>query len=401
MANIVDFSHSRAERLYRNGVFHEERGNFEDALRAFQQVVQLNPSHMDAHISLAFGYHRNEQFDEALHHAKIAVSLNPSARAHFALGHALLARRDTLAALDEFRTCLALDPDFADARYQIAFAYYLQGDYEVAITEFHRVAQRNPDWETFFFMGECYRLTMRPAEAERVFRKALGVAGNWTQVELTRGQLDASLRLNEFPDGHIFTVKDRLYCDTGTVYLGTTRDDGVRIPPYLVHHFTYEDIARTLMRLHHLKRARGWTWDTIWAVDESSMPLAMAMAHLFSLKVQSPHGTHPLVIQAVGDSVATFQEAVAQAKGVNSFCLLTCWAEEWHADITGVVTPLLGSVPWFRKNQTDALADSRKDSRPPEQIAQEILKAYHALTPEPNLTAQLDYYHRHHRLRWE
>lgn len=402
MANIVDFSHSRAERLYRDGVLHEERGRFDEALRVFQQVVQLNPSHVEAHISLAFGYHRNEQYEEALHHARIAVSLKPSARAHFALGHALLSRRDTLAALDEFRACLTFDPDFADARYQIAFAYYLQGDYDVAITEFHRVALRNPDWETFFFMGECYRLTMRSAEAERTFRKALAIAGNWTQVELTRGQLDAALRLGEFPDGHIFTMKDRLYCDTGTIYLGTTRDDGVRIPPYLIHHFNYEDIARTLQRFRHLKKSQGWTWDTIWAVDDTSLPLAMAMASLFNLKVQAPNGARPLVVQAIGENVTTFQETVAEVKSVNSFCLLTCWAEEWHADITGVVTPLVGSVPWHRKNQKEGVpAETLVDSRPPDQIAHDILTTLKMLPAEPNLTAQLDYYHRHHRLRWD
>lgn len=225
------------------------------------------------------------------------------------------------------------------------------------------------------------------------------MAGNWTQVELTRGQLDASVRLNEFPDGHIFTMKDRLYCDNGTVYLGTSLDDGVRIPPYLVHHFSYDDVARTLSRLIHLREARGWTWDSVWSADDLSVPLAMAIANLFDLKFHASNGSRTLVVQAIGESVSVMQGAMEEAHGVNSFCLLTCWAEEWHADITGVITPLPGSVPWFRKGSSSGAGSN--DHRPPERIAQDILTRLDALLPEPNLTAQLDYYYRHQRLRWE
>jgi tetratricopeptide (TPR) repeat protein len=397
MAHIVDFSHSRAERIFRDGIRYEERGRFEEALRAFEQVVHLNPSHVEAHLRLAAVNHHSENYEEAVHHASVAVALKPSAEAHFALGHAQLALRDTLAALDQFRACLALDPDFAEARYQIAFAYYLQGDYEIAITEFHRAAHHTPDWETLFFMGECYRMTMRPAEAERAFRKALNVASSWTQVELTRGQLEAAARLAEFPDGHIFTMKDRLYCDVGTVYLGTTRDDGVHIPPYLVHHFTYEDVARTLARLTGLAEARGWRWDSVVPADDASMPLAIAIARLLRVPERAQEAERPLVVQAVGEALPVFREAAEAARGVNSFVLLTCWPDEWHADITGIITPLIGSVPWTRPPP----ANTPQRELSAEAIAQEILAQVRRLPAEANVTAQLDYYHRHRRLRWE
>ncbi len=403
MSNIVDFTQSRAEKLYKEGIYHEEQGRYTDAVAAFEQVVQLNPSHVEAHLGLAYSYQRLEQTEDALHHARIAVSLKPSARAHFILGHALLTKREFAAALDELRACLDLDPDFAEARYQIAFSYYLQGDYNVAITEFHRVAQRQPDWETLFFLGESYRLTMRPTEAERTFRRALGVTTNWTQVELTRGQLESALRLHEFPAAHTFTMKDRLYCDNGTVYLGTSLDDGVRIPPYLVHHFSNDDIARTLSRLLHLKAAHEWHWDSVWAVDTVSMPLAVAMARLFSLPFQPASGDRALVVQALGEQVLPLQETVAQTKAVNSFCLLSCWTDEWLADITGLLTPLTGSLPWYRVTTSadGTMPSVAIDSRPPEEIATELLETLVALPAEPNLTAQLDYYHRHSRLRWE
>lgn len=384
MARIVDFSQSRAERLYRKGALYEERGHLEEALGLYSEVVQLNPFHADAHLNLAFGCLRLEQYGDAIRHASIALALKPSARAYYILGKVHLAQHDSAAALEAFRACLALDAEYADARYRLALAYYLQGEYEVAITEFHRAAQRVPDWDTFFFLGESYRLTARPADAERAFRKALAVAGNREQTEAAQVQLDAALRLAEFPDGFSFAMKERLYCEAGVVYLGTTRDDGVHIPPYLIHHFTYADVACTLRRFRRLQQARGWGWDCVRPADESSIPLAMALARL--LDACAPDGERVLLALAIGNDHSHFQKATAAQ---NSFCLLSCWGEAWYADFTGVVSALPGSIPWQRSGE------------PPEAGAQEILEALTALPAEPNLTAQVDYYHRHARLRWQ
>ncbi|MBA3533858.1 MAG: hypothetical protein H0T73_18220 [Ardenticatenales bacterium] len=69
-----------------------------------------------------------------------------------------------------------------------ATAYYLQGEYEVAITEFHGAAQRGADWATYFFLAECYRLTQRPLEVLRYLRRTLTLATCWEQSDLTHTQ---------------------------------------------------------------------------------------------------------------------------------------------------------------------------------------------------------------------
>ncbi len=415
MTQILNFAHSLADRYYQEGVQYEERGAVDEAMAAFQRAIRASGTHAPARLALAYHYRRLDRLDKALSHCNAALAHEASAEAYFLLGHILIAKEQFPAALDALHRCLELDPNFDRARYQIAFIYYLRGEYEVAITEFHRAAQHESEWETLFFLGECYRMTRRPAEAERVLRRALCLTSNWTQIELTRGQLFACQRLAEFPPEHVLTPKDRAYCDSGVVYLGTGADDGIAIPPYLFHNFTYADVAQTLRRLLALKEAEGWQWDAVQPVDIVSLPLALALAEHLGIGTEPRRYGTTLVVQALGETMEGMQDAMEGLAGARSFCLMVCWSEEWRPDLMGIATPLVGSLPWYRTSaiprlyaslleREAELTVSQKpswlDPRSPELIAADILAALKVIPPDPNLRTQLDYYHQHPRLRW-
>ncbi|MDQ4077849.1 MAG: tetratricopeptide repeat protein, partial [Chloroflexota bacterium] len=220
MTRILDLTQSLADRFYYEGVSYEELGEMDEAMRAFERAVQADRTHAPAHLALAYHCRRLDRIKQAVVHCRAAVAVQEDAEAYFTLGHMLSAAQELDDALAAFRRCLDLDPEYDQARYQVAFVYYLKGEYEVAITEFHRAAHHEPDWETLFFLGECYRMTRRPAEAERVFRRALSLTSSWGQVEITRCQLQACRRLAEFPTEQPLNIKDRTYCDCGVVYLG-------------------------------------------------------------------------------------------------------------------------------------------------------------------------------------
>lgn len=412
MTQILDLAQSLADRFYQEGIYHEEAGALDEALVAFRRAVKTDGGHTRARLALAYHCRRLNRLTEAIAHCRAALAASPSAEAYFSLGHMFIGDQRYSDALRALQRCLEMDPGFDQARYQIAFVYYLQGDYEVAITEFHRAAQRETDWETLFFLGECYRMTRRPVEAEHTFRRALALAINWGQVELTRGQLRACQRLAEFPTEQPLTVKDRAYCDCGVVYLGTSLDDGVRIPPYLFYHFTYPDLARTLRRFLALVEARGWRWEAVVPVDIVSLPLALALARHFGVGTEPVRDAQSLVVQALGETVEGLQDTADRLGGARTFCLLTCWPEEWHPDIVGLMTPLVGSLPWYRARalarlQEGGAAESGgfseelwMDPRAPDAIATDILDALAALPDEPTLPEQVAYYQSHGQLRW-
>ncbi|MGH2542181.1 MAG: tetratricopeptide repeat protein [Ardenticatenaceae bacterium] len=414
MTHILDLTQSLADRFYHEGIGFEEMGRLDEAMHAFERAVQAKRTHAAARIALAYHCRRLDRIDKAVAHSKAAVVTEPGAEAYFTLGHMLTASHEYENALAALRRCLELDPSYEQARYQIAFVYYLKGEYDVAITEFHRAAQHEPDWETLFFLGECYRMTRRPAEAERIFRRALNMASSWGQVEITRGQLRACQRLTEFPPHVSLSIKDRAYSDCGIVYLGTRADDGLNIPPYLFFRYEYVDIAHTLYRFLALAEAQGWTWDAVMPVDIISLPLALALASSFGTGTEPLKEGKTLVVQALGETVEGLQDATERLNYASTFCLLACWPEEWRPDFVGVVTPLVGSLPWYRTSTLShlrlALAGDQnsrppsreiwQDPRPPEVIARDILTALANIADEPTLPAQLEYYQQHQRLRW-
>lgn len=418
MNQILDFNRCRAERLYRQGLDCEREGDQAEALALFEQAVALDPQHADARVATASHYRRLGRLDEAIAQCRAALEIEPHPAAYFNLGHALIDKNEHEAALIALRRCLELEPTFVRAQYEVALVYYLKGDYDVAITEFHRVAQIEPDWETYFFLGECYRLTRRSTEAERMYRKAMPLAGSWGQVEITKTQLECVARQREFPPDADLTVKDRYYCDSGVVYLGAAQDNGLEIHPYFFYHFSYRDLAITLKRLLAVIEGLNLCFDAVAPVDIVSHPLAMALARRLGVGTEPQPNGNTLLVQALGETVEGLQDALERTPGATTFCLAASWEEDWAPDILGIHTPLPSSVPWYRigalsliytqarggASQTRELIESETsfvDPRSSELIATEILRALDRAQDEPTLKAQVDYYRvAHHRLRF-
>jgi tetratricopeptide (TPR) repeat protein len=312
VSQILDFARCRAEKLYQQAVELEQEGDLDEALALLEQVIGLDQTHADAHLALSFHYRRVNRIEEAIEQCRKSLDITPSAEGFFSLGQALIDKNEHTAAMQALRRCLDLDPSMARAQYKIAFVYYLRGEYDVAITEFHRAAQIEPDWETYFFLGECYRLTHRCPEAERMLRKAMPLAGSWGQVELTKSQLACVARLSEFSGDDDLTVKDRYYADSGVVYLGTAQDDGLQVHPYFFYHFSYRDLAVTLKRLLALIEAARWQFDAVAPVDIVSLPLALALARRHHLlpgcqlggRLGARHHGHPHPAAQLGPLVS-------------------------------------------------------------------------------------------------
>ncbi|MCZ7570420.1 MAG: tetratricopeptide repeat protein [Ardenticatenaceae bacterium] len=418
MNQILDFNHCRAERLYRQGLESEREGDQSEALALFEQAVELDSSHSDARVALAFHYRRLGRLDEAIAQCQAALEIGPHPVAYFNLGHALIDKNEHEAALEALRRCLELQPTFARAQYEIAFVYYLKSEYDVAITEFHRAAQIEPDWETYFFLGECYRFTRRSSEAERMYRKAMPLAGSWGQVEITKAQLESVARQREFPADADLSVKDRYYCDSGVVYLGTAQDSGLEIHPYFFYHFSYDDLAVTLKRFLAVIEALNLRFSAVAPVDIVSHPLAMALARRLGVGTEPRPNGNTLLVQALGETVEGLQDALERTPGATTFCLAASWEEDWAPDILGIHTPLPSSVPWYRVGSFARLRSEAQgeaagpldrgeaessfiDPRPAELIATEILQALDRTQDEPTLPAQVNYYRvAHRRLRF-
>lgn len=150
-----------ASLLVEMGLARLSLGRFEEAARAFEQVVRLAPSHPDALWGLGVARMGQDRLEEAQAWLDRAVQANPGYwRAHHALAIVAQRRADPASALEHYEQAIRRAPAV--------------------------VALRTG-------LGELYLQLGRPAEAQAQFQVALGLAGPQPAVlyGLGRAQLMA------------------------------------------------------------------------------------------------------------------------------------------------------------------------------------------------------------------
>jgi tetratricopeptide (TPR) repeat protein len=112
-----------AQRWFQRALAYEEDSP-EEARRAYEEAIRINPALTDAHINLGLLHHDLGQFVEAERCYRRALEFQPSlALAHFNLGVVLEDRGKKSAALKAYQEALKHAPDFLEAHCNLAQLY--------------------------------------------------------------------------------------------------------------------------------------------------------------------------------------------------------------------------------------------------------------------------------------
>lgn len=145
-----------AANLLHAGFCREQAGDIDAAAALYRQAIAADSALMEAHVDLAGVLWRLADFDGALAHATEAVRLAPShPYAQRILGTALLNLNRVTEAQQALRRALELQPGFALAELDLAFAQLLAGELEEG---FRRYEQRWRDprlQRPAFFRAGC------------------------------------------------------------------------------------------------------------------------------------------------------------------------------------------------------------------------------------------------------
>lgn len=123
------------------GVLYQKQGQFLKAKRAYEKVINIDPSNAQAHNNLGIVYKN--------------------------LG-------DLTSAIKEYEKAILIDPKYDKAYYNLAAALYVKGELESAINMCEKAISLNPvNIESYNLLGIIYRKQSRDREAENIFRQAL------------------------------------------------------------------------------------------------------------------------------------------------------------------------------------------------------------------------------------
>jgi Tfp pilus assembly protein PilF len=146
---VIELKPDYAEAHYLLGTVLKQQGDAEGALREFRETIKHQPGSAEAHLSL--GQLLQQRKDSAGAAAAFAEADRlrrkkaDAQAATLAVGVGLqrLKGHDAVGAIDRFREAVRLDPENAQAHFQLALALLARGAREEARTHFqqaHRLA---------------------------------------------------------------------------------------------------------------------------------------------------------------------------------------------------------------------------------------------------------------------
>ena len=134
------------------------RDNQDDSLSRLQQVAREQPNSIDAHGMLAEAYFKRHDFPHAETEFKRVVELEPQlAQARFDLGLTYLNEKQLDPAKAQFTQILAQDSANAGGHYGLGLVLAEQGSDAAALEQFKTAAASNPNISGLYFdMGNSY-----------------------------------------------------------------------------------------------------------------------------------------------------------------------------------------------------------------------------------------------------
>ena len=173
------------EDLYNTGNHFLNSQQYEQALTAYQQVVQLNPNFSDAWLNAGVALANLKRYEEAIDVFNKAVQINPNDSLVWSnKGFALLNLKRYEEAIDAYNQATKTKPNYSLAWSNKGFALSELQRFEEAITAFDQALQMNDDWgsvslaNAWSSRGDALLQLQRFEEAITSYDKALKLDPN-------------------------------------------------------------------------------------------------------------------------------------------------------------------------------------------------------------------------------
>ncbi|MDD5773153.1 MAG: tetratricopeptide repeat protein [bacterium] len=173
---------------YKNlGWIHLGNGNYEGALKSFDQAIAVNPDYIEALQGKGMLFLKTEKYNEAEKIFQKIIGINKSyASAYVGLGIVNIKHNEINKAIENLEYVMKLND--ADAKIQscleLGGLYYGQGNYALARNKFLQANTFNKDIpEAYYGLGVIYEVKKLYNNAIIEFRKAIYLKPDYTQAK--------------------------------------------------------------------------------------------------------------------------------------------------------------------------------------------------------------------------
>ena len=118
-----------------------------NAEKAYESALRLDPQREDIHLEMGNLYFSQGEYEKAEKSYRSAVRIYPSAETYYSLAHCCLGAGKLNEAETYFNKVISLEPKSGNGQYGLGMTYAKQENYEMAIEQFERAMELNPDLE--------------------------------------------------------------------------------------------------------------------------------------------------------------------------------------------------------------------------------------------------------------
>jgi tetratricopeptide (TPR) repeat protein len=174
------------------GIAHFKNHKHEEAAKAFEQAIEVDPKFASAIAYLGITYDETGRYAEAvaLYHRALAAD-DKLAAAHYLLADALLRQQngDLEIAEKHLTRAVALEPTFSPGRLALARVYMRTDRYAEAATQLEQVVAAEPNLsEAVYQLGRVYTRLKRKEDAQKALEAFKRLSDKEKRQELTERQ---------------------------------------------------------------------------------------------------------------------------------------------------------------------------------------------------------------------
>jgi predicted O-linked N-acetylglucosamine transferase (SPINDLY family) len=183
------------EETFSLAVQNQQKNNFNVAERLYNEVLNINPNHLDSIFLLGTLFAQTKKFDKAKQLLNKAITINSNfADVHNNLGNVLKELKEYKKAMACYEKAIQINPNLADAHYNFGIALKKLGEYQKAIKSYQKAIQIHPNYASAHYnLGIAFNGLGEFQKAISSYQKAIDIKPDHANAHYNLG--------NAFNDG--------------------------------------------------------------------------------------------------------------------------------------------------------------------------------------------------------